>query len=55
MAFLTLSIPHDGAAFFLYALLIFCFVLVWRANRGRSGGPGAGTRTPPDPSRKRSR
>lgn len=55
MAYVIASVPHDGAAIFLYALLIFCFVLVWRANRGGSGSPGAGTPTSDNQPRKRSR
>lgn len=32
-AAILVAIPHDGAALFVYALIAFCVVLVWRASR----------------------
>lgn len=50
---LLADVPHDASAIFLYALLLACLVLVWRANRG-SGSPGAGDPASDDPKREES-
>lgn len=56
-AAILVSVPHDGAALFVYALIGFCVVLVWRASRRPADAPAADrprSETPSDtPSRPR--
>lgn len=44
-AAILVAVPHDGAALFVYVLIGFCVVLVWRASR-RPGAAPAADRTP---------
>jgi hypothetical protein len=36
------DIPHDAAAIFVYLLVALSIVVVWRANRPKSGAPPTG-------------
>lgn len=54
-AAILVAIPHDGAALFVYALIAFCVVLVWRASRRTGDAAATDPRSADVPSDTRSR